>query len=178
MYTIFLKVFTLKTWTIVHRGDIMRANEDFFATDNSIQTFKSILLIDSVPRPKEPQCSVVNVVEWLVSTRPEKRGCLIWRKRVPQAQGAPAPVFFLPVSFLVLCHQPLTAALSSSFFASLLCHNRSPPLSHAVLVSRRKKERRHLALFVQALFVLISKVTTLRVVCHSDVCPLFWTLLF
>ena len=42
---------------------------------------------------------------------------------VPQAQGAPAPVFFLPVSFLVLCHQPLTAALSSSFFASLLCHN-------------------------------------------------------
>ena len=60
---------------------------------------------------------------WLVGTRPKKRGCLIWRKRVPQAQGAPAPVFFLPVSFLVLCHQPLTAALSSSFFASLLCHN-------------------------------------------------------
>ena len=64
-------------------------------------------------------------------------------KKMPQAQGAPAPVFFLPVSFLVLCHQPLTAALSSSFFASLLCHNRSPPLSaalsHAVLYRAAKK---------------------------------------
>ena len=72
--------------------------------------------------------------------------------------------------FLLLC-------LSALSQAALLCHNRSPPLSaalsHAVLVSRRKKERCHLARFVQALFVLISKVTTPRVVCHSDVCPLF-----
>ena len=30
MYINFLKVFTLKTWAIVHKGGIMRANDDFF----------------------------------------------------------------------------------------------------------------------------------------------------
>ena len=36
MYINFLKVFTLKIWTIVHKRDIMRDNEDFFATDDWI----------------------------------------------------------------------------------------------------------------------------------------------
>ena len=95
----------------------------------TIQTFKSILLIDSVPRPKEPQFSVVNVVEWLVGWKLPKK------KRMPhlKKEGAPGPrstssrllsSSFFPRSlppatdccsvFLLLCLSALSQQVTSS----------------------------------------------------------------
>ena len=115
-------------WPLFLRGDTMRAIEDFFAADNSMKTFKSILLIASVPRPKGTPmhcCQCHGMVGWLEGLK----------KRMPHLKkaGAPGPrstssrllsSSFFPPSlppttdccsvFLLLCLSALSQQVTSS----------------------------------------------------------------
>ena len=78
-------------------------------------------------------------------------GCMIepWllgrSKKAAQAQGAPAPVFFLPVSSTFLNQPPPPAcSVFPPSLPLLLCHNSSPPLSAGLspclFVSQQSRE--------------------------------------